>query len=294
VGLTTVSQTLQVLAGRVYSVLDAPALFAQPGPTEELGEVRGEIEFDGVSLRYTEGGPFAVQNVDLAIPAGATVCIVGPTGCGKSTILTLLTRLYDPSEGVVRLDGRDIRELPANRLRRAIGNVLHDCPVFTGTLAENIAYGAPDASREEIEEVARTVGLDEFADSAPEGYETALGRGGVALSATELARLGLARAIITRPAVLTIDDTYATIPEEVERPLRSVVRSCLSGRTILIASSRLSVCEDADMVVVMRKGQVIEMGTHAELLGRPGLYRRMYIRQMGLEALEDGAAEGGP
>jgi ABC-type multidrug transport system fused ATPase/permease subunit len=286
VGLTTVAQTLQVLGGRIYSVLDAPSAISEPAPSELPVRFRGEIEFANVSLRYQEGGPFALTDVSLHIPAGATACLVGPTGCGKSTLIALLTRLYDPGEGAVKLDGIDIRRIPTRLLRRSIGNVLHDCTVFAGTLAENIAYGLPDAPMEEIERVAATVGLDEFARRQPDGYETQLGTGGAALDAEQLARLGLARALITDPAVLTVDDTYATIPEQVERPLRRAVRAALADRTILIATSRLSICEDADIVVVMRKGRIEQTGTHAELIAQPGLYSSMYTRQMGLEPPE--------
>ncbi len=286
VGLTTVAQTLQVLAGRVYSVLDTPNTLIQGVATEVPERFRGEVEFEGVSLRYHEGGPFAVSDVSLRIPAGATACLVGLTGSGKSTLIALLTRLYDPNEGTVRLDDIDVRRIPVRRLRRSIGNVTGSSPVFSGTLAENIAYGMPDARPEEIERVAAVVGLDEFARSQPDGYETLLGSGGLSLEPDQLARLGLARAIMTDPAVLTIDDTYASVAEHAEPSLRQAVRAAMGHRTILMATSRLSICEDADLVVVMRKGRIEQTGTHEELLARPGLYRRLYMRQMGLEMPE--------
>lgn len=286
VGLTTVIQTLQVLASRVYSVLDTPAVVQDAPDAVDLKEIKGDISFDHISLRYEEGGPFAVEDITLSVPAGKTVCIVGPTGCGKSTLLTLLTRLYDPSEGVIRLDGMDIRKIPIQTLRHAIGNVLHETRVFSGTFAENIAYGAPDARPEEIEEAARLVGLHDFIGSQSDGYETRLGTGGITLSTEQLVELGLARALVTKPAVLTVDDTYATIEEETEKQLRAAVRGALVDRTILIATSRLSICEDADLVVVMQRGRIVQVGTHEELLAIPALYRRMYMRQMGLEELD--------
>jgi ATP-binding cassette, subfamily B, putative efflux pump len=286
VALANVVQTVDVLGARVFTVLDSPAPWSEAPDAADAPNIRGEVGFDHVSLRYEEGGPFAVEDVTVQITAGATVCFVGPTGCGKSTLLTLLIRLWEPSAGAITLDGVDIRKYPARTLRRAIGNVLHECQVFTGTFAENIAYGMPDASLEEVQEVAKTVGLHDYIVAQARGYDTLLGRGGLALGTEELARLGLARALATRPAVLTIDDTYSTIEEEVERPLRAAVRRALADHTVLIATSRLSICEEADLVVVMQNGRVIQMGTHAELLAAPGVYRRMFMRQMGIEELD--------
>ena len=283
VSMATVAQTLQVLAFRVYSIMDTPSTVKPPEDRVQLDEIRGDISFEHVSLRYQEGGPFALQDVSVTIPAGSTACIVGPTGCGKSSLLTLLNRLYEWEEGAIRLDGVDVRQLPVTQLRRAIGNVLHDCPVFTGTLAENIAYGAPDASRADVEAAAKQVELHDAATALPGGYDTSLGSGGTALNAELLTKLALARALLTRPAVLTVDDTYATIEEHVEARLRSAIREALRGRTILIATSRLSICEDADMVIVMSNGRVEQVGSHSELLSVPGIYRRMYMRQVGME-----------
>jgi ATP-binding cassette, subfamily B, putative efflux pump len=286
VALGNVVQTVDVLGLRVFTVLDSPAALTEPPDSVELPAIRGEIEYDHVSLRYEEGGPFAVRDVSLKIPAGATACFVGPTGCGKSTLITLLVRLWEPTAGEIRLDNVDVRRFPARALRQTIGNVLHECQVFTGTFAENISYGAPDAAIEEIQQAARTVGLHDFIARQPQSYETKLGRGGLALEAEELVRLGLARALATKPAILTIDDTYSTIEEEVERPLRSAVRNALTDHTVLIATSRLSICQDADLVVVMQNGEVVQTGKHEELLAVPGVYRRMFMRQMGMEELD--------
>ena len=292
VALGNAVQTVDVLGLRVFTILDSPAASNEPPDAVKLPAIRGEIEYDRVSLRYEEGGPFAVRDVSLKIPAGTTACFVGPTGCGKSTLLTLLVRLWEPTAGEIKLDGVDVRKLPARALRRAIGNVLHECQVFTGTIEENISYGAPDATIEEIQQVARTVGLHDFIAGQPQGYETKLGRGGLTLETEELVRLGLARALATKPAVLTIDDTYSTIEEEVERPLRAAVRNALADHTVLIATSRLSICQDADLVVVMQNGEVVQTGRHEELLAVPGVYRRMFMRQMGMEELD--AALGNP
>ena len=283
VGMTTVAQTLQVLARRVYGILDTTETLRSAPDAVDPGKVRGDVAFDDVSLRYQEGGPFAVRNVSVKVPAGTTACIVGPTGCGKSTLIALLTRLYDPTEGVVRLDGTDIRKLRVRRFRRAIGNILHDCQVFSGTFAENLRFGAPQAEQDDVEQAARLVGLHEFIEGQPDGYQTRVGRQGLALSNEQLVKLAVARALVTKPAVLTIDDTFSALDEQAENELRSAIRSALGDETVLIATSRLSICQDAELVIVMQRGKVIQKGTHQELLAVPGVYRRMYMRQMGLD-----------
>jgi ATP-binding cassette subfamily B protein len=190
--------------------------------------------------------------------------------------------LYDPTEGVVSLDDADIQRIPIKDLRHAVGHVLHETQIFTGTIAENISYGAPDASPMEIQQAASVVGLHDFIQSQDKGYETKLGRGGITLNPEQLVELSMARALVMKPSVLTVDDTYSAIEEDVEKQIRKAVRESLAEKTILIATSRLSICEDADLVVVMQEGKVVQVGAHEELLGVPGLYRRMYMRQMGL------------
>lgn len=293
IGLATVAQALQVLGQRVYTILDTPSELADAPDAVALDKIAGAIEFEGVSLQYVEGGPLAVSDVTLSLPAGKTVCLVGPTGCGKSTIITLLTRLYDPTQGTIKIDGIDIRKIPVRQLRRAVGNVLHDCQVFSGTIAENIAFGAPEATREQIETIAKLVGMHDWIASQPEGYDTRMGQGGISLDAEETVKLGFARALVTEPAILTIDDTYSVIDEEAAKPLRAAVSGVLAGRTVLITTSRLSICEDADVVVVMQKGGIVQVGGHRELLAVPGLYRRMYMREMGLEKLDEVLAQSG-
>jgi ABC-type multidrug transport system fused ATPase/permease subunit len=293
VGMASLAQTLCVYGQRVYGLLDVPETLQDAPDAVELSEIRGQVQFDDCSLRYQEGGPFAVRNVSLSVPAGSTACLVGPTGCGKSTLIALLTRLYDPTGGCVRLDGVDIRKLRVTRLRRAIGNILHDCQVFSATLAENLRIGAPDATAEQIEQAARAVGLHEFVQGLADGYQTRLGRGGLSLGPQQLVQLAVARALVTRPAVLTIDDTFSAIEQDAEQRLRAAIRNTLADQTVLIATSRLSICPDADLVVVMQRGGIVQVGSHDDLLAVPGLYRRMYMRYMGIEELDGGAATGG-
>jgi ATP-binding cassette subfamily B protein len=164
--------------------------------------------------------------------------------------------------------------------------VLHETQVFSGTIADNISYGAPDADIKDIQNAARAVGLHDFIQDQDKGYKTQLGRGGITLDPEQLVKLSMARALVMKPSVLTVDDTHSAIEEDVERQIRKAVREFLAEKTILIATSRLSICEDADLVIVMQGGKVIQIGAHEELLAEPGLYRRMYMRQMGLDELE--------
>lgn len=288
VGMATVAQTLRVLGERVYTILDAEETLRDGPDAIDIPELQGHVRFENVSLRYTAGGPFAVRNVTLDIPADSTVCLVGPTGCGKSTLIALLTRLYDPTEGSVRLDGVDIRSFRVSGLRRAVGNVLRECKVFSGTIAENIRFGRPDASQDEVEQAAESVGLHDLILTLHDGYDTRVGPGGMDLTSGWLTRIAVARALLTRPAVVTIDDTFSSLDEEAEHQLHRAVRSAAAGRTVLIATSRLDLCAEADMVVVMQKGTIEQIGKHHDLLAVPGVYRRMYMLQMGIdEIVED-------
>jgi ABC-type multidrug transport system fused ATPase/permease subunit len=286
VSMTTVAQTLRMYAGRVYGILDMETTVADPPDAVELSDMRGEMALEDVSLRYQEGGPFAVRDVSLAIPEGSSVCIVGPTGCGKSTVLALLGRLYDPTEGVVRLDGVDVRRLRVRRVRRAVGTILRDCDVFAGTFGDNLRFGAPQATQEEVEAAARKAGLHDFIASQADGYDTRIGNQGLTLSDEQRVRLAVARALITHPPVVTVDDAFCAVDEDVEALLWTAIRDGEAPRTLVVATSRLAMCERADRVVVMQKGSVVQMGTHTELLATPGVYRRMYMRQMGMDALE--------
>jgi ABC-type multidrug transport system fused ATPase/permease subunit len=284
VSISTIAASQRVYASRMYGILDTEPAVQDPEKPISLDGPRGDVVFEGVSLRHEEGGPFAVEDVDVSIPAGSIVYVVGATGSGKSTLLLLLTRMYDPTLGTIRIDGADIRDLRLRDLRRLVGTVLHETHVFSGTVAENIAYGAPDATREEIEAAGSLALLHDSIERLPNGYDAAIGAGGEVLSTSELTKLALARALVTEPVVLTIDDAYAALDSESERELRGGVREALKGRTILIATSRLGMCEDADLVVVMRHGKVHQMGTHEELLAAPGTYRRMFMREMGMDA----------
>jgi ABC-type multidrug transport system fused ATPase/permease subunit len=280
VGMTIVSQTLGVYADRVFQMLDSKSEIPADGA---LKPVDGDIVFDHVTLKFSEGGPFAIDRLSLTIPQGKTTAIVGPTGCGKSTIILLLTRLLDPNQGTISIGGFDIEDFVLHDYRRSVGNVLFDTKIFSGTVSENVAFGTKNLMIGDIRNACRVVELDTAMSAFPRGYETRLGTGGMQLSDEETLKLNLARAIVTKPEIVTVDDTYAQVGEETERRLRVSLREALPNATMVIATSRLSIAESCDSIYVLQKGSVAEFGSHEQLMEMHGLYRRMYARQMGME-----------
>ena len=293
VSMMNVAQVLEVWAGRVNRILEAPREEDDALEAAAMPPVKGEIAFEHVSLRYEEGGPFAVEDATLAIPAGQSVCIVGPPGSGKSSLVTMLSRLWDPSSGVIKVDGVDITNMPLRRLRRVMGTIFSEPLVFTGTIAENIAYGNPEATRQKIEEAAKLAELHDYVMGLKDKYETRVGQGGLSLDVEALTTLSVARAMVAEPAILTVDEGFAPISEELEERLRAMIRCQLADRTIIITTNRMSICKHADMVVVMEKGKIRQVGTHKSLMAVPGSYRRMYARQMGMAELAAAATEYG-
>ena len=282
VGMFVVLQTITIYGERVFAVIDAPVLIADAEKPVLLEQFRGEIEFRRVSLRYQEGGPFAVADLSFSIPAGTTVAIVGPTGCGKSTIIALLTRLYDASEGDILIDGTDIKRLPVHQLRRSVGNIFYETPVFSGSIAENISLASSSITDGDIQDAAKRAGLHDFVMEQKSGYNTMLGGGGIQLETIELLKLGIARLLVTDPPIVTVDDTFASVEEHTAEYLQTMLRKAVSGKTLLIATSRLSVAKTCDTIIVLQRGKLIQMGSHQTLIETPGLYRRMHMRQMGL------------
>ncbi|MFP4028029.1 MAG: ABC transporter ATP-binding protein [Candidatus Brocadiia bacterium] len=281
VSMLAVGRNLKGLGQRIYTFLDAPNVIQDSSVGDESFDFQGDVKLDNVSLQYHEGGPFAVKNLTVHLPAKSTVCVVGPTGCGKSSLLLLLARLYDPKEGTIMLDGTDMRELPVSNVRKAVAQVFYNCPIFSGTMAENIAFGSPSIPREKIVKVADIVGLQEYIDNLPRGYETQMKDLDAAMDSENLTRLGLARALAVDPTIVTIDDTLASLSEQAYNTVRASITSALENVTVVIATSKLSICEDADQVVVMQKGTIVQQGSHEGLFSTPGVYRRMCLRQMG-------------
>ena len=264
-GLYTSVTTARVSLNRVFEILDAPVeVIENPGAMAIEG-ARGNIEFENVSLKY-DRETVVLDDVSFKIPAGSLCAIAGPSGVGKSTIADLLLRFYDPQGGTIRLDGLDLRGVRLDDLRREVVLVEQTAFLFNATIAENIGYGRPDASLEDIIRAAQSASIDSFIRSLPEGYDTQVGERGQALSAGERQRIALARALLRDPSVLVLDEPTASVDPITEQTIAAALGSVMKGRTTVVISHRLSLIEGADLVIVIENGRVIETGRPAELL----------------------------
>ncbi len=251
---------------------------------KEFREVRGELRFDGVEMKYPSG--YALKNITLKIPAGATVAIVGHTGSGKSTLVNLIPRLMDPTRGTVVLDGHDLRDLDPEWLRRQIGFVPQETFLFSATLAENIAWGVDHASPDEIAHAAELAGLAPDIASFPDGYGTVIGERGITLSGGQKQRVAIARAILRNPKILILDDALASVDTLTEERILTGLASVMRGRTTILISHRVSTVQNASQIFVIEHGEVAEQGTHAELIRSGGYYADLYQKQLLEEELE--------
>jgi ATP-binding cassette subfamily B multidrug efflux pump len=265
-------------AERVFELLDAPEQEPDDpdGPRPE--EVRGKVEFTGVTFRYEEDTPL-IEDLSLSVEPGQTVAIVGPTGAGKTTLVNLIMRFYEVNSGHIKLDGVDIAEMSRDDLREAIGMVLQDTWLFGGTIAENIAYGADNPTREQIIEAAMATHVDHFVRTLPDGYDTVLDDDGSSLSAGEKQLLTIARAFLSEPKILILDEATSSVDTRTEVLIQRAMTSLRSGRTSFVIAHRLSTIRDADVILVMESGKIVEHGSHAELLDRGGAYARLYAAQ---------------
>ncbi|MBP5206892.1 MAG: ABC transporter ATP-binding protein [Clostridia bacterium] len=249
---------------------------------EELTDVAGDVVFDNVSFDYGNGQT-VLHNVSLHIPAGKTVAFVGPSGGGKTTVCNLIPRFYEIKEGSISVDGKDIRKLTRSSLRSSIGIVSQDVFLFTGTVYENILYGRPDATREEVIEAAKRANIDEFVTSLPDGYDTFVGERGVKLSGGQKQRISIARVFLKDPPLLILDEATSALDNATEMQIQEALSKLASGRTTLIVAHRLTTIRNADEIIVMDDEGIKERGTHKELLSKNGIYAGLYNSQFRLD-----------
>ena len=284
VDLATIFQRAITGMENVFALLDTqPEVSDRPGASA-LPVLRGDIEFRNVSFDYnveaaSPGGPRTLTGVSFSVRAGQVAAIVGPSGSGKSTIINLLARFYDPASGEILVDGRDLGLTTTESFRRQIGIVLQENVLFSGTLEDNLKYGKPDASREEILAAARTANAHEFILGLPDGYSTVVGERGAQLSGGQRQRIAIARAILKDPRILIFDEATSALDLASERLIQQAMERVMQGRTTFIIAHRLSTIQKADVILVMNEGRLVEQGTHAQLVAQGGLYSRLNALQ---------------
>ena len=268
-------QSAMAGAERVFEILDEKSDIIDKENSEELTDCKGEIVFENVAFEYLKDRPI-LQNVNVTVPAGSMLAIVGPTGAGKTTLAGLVPRFFDTISGRVLVDGKDVRNLKLKSLRSHISMVLQDVFLFGGTVTANISYANPGAAHEEIEKAAKLAGIHEDIIKMPEGYDTVIGERGVKLSGGQKQRLSIARAILRDSPILILDEATAAVDIETENKIRAAIQSLTGTRTIIVIAHRLSTVKKADQIIVLDKNTIAEQGTHDELTKKGGIYARYF------------------
>ena len=267
-------------AERIFEILDARSDILDKPDAAKLPEVKGDVRFEGVTFRYFGGGEPVLNNVSFEAKPGETIALLGATGSGKTTIINLLPRFYDPSEGKITIDGYDLRDVTLDSLRSQIGIVLQETTLFSGTIRENIAFGKPEASLEEIQDAARAAAAHDFIMSFPDGYDTHVGERGQTLSGGQKQRVAIARALLLNPRILILDDSTSSVDLNTEAQIQSALDTLMNGRTSFVIAQRISTVMNADKILVLDKGQVVAQGRHADLMEDSAIYAEIYNSQI--------------
>jgi subfamily B ATP-binding cassette protein MsbA len=268
---------------RVFEILDTHSKVVQLPAAEPMPIIIGHVAYHGVSFQYDIGMP-VLKNVSFQVKPGQTVALVGPSGAGKTTLVNLLHRFYDPIEGWIEIDGRDIRKVQIESIYRQMGLVPQETILFGGTIRENILYGKLDATQDELISAARSANAHDFIMSFPKGYDTIVGEKGINLSGGQRQRIAIARAILKDPKILILDEATSSLDNESERLIQEALERLMKGRTTFVIAHRLTTIQSADLILVLDKGQLVEQGTHAKLLDRKGLYHNLHtIKLAGIE-----------
>ena len=276
------TQAQSAIAGleRIFVLLDEPELLNDAPNAVEMLAIQGKVEFDQVSFGYVPGQTI-LDSVSRRAKPGQMIALVGPTGAGKSTIINLILRFYDVNEGTVRIDDINVRKVTQASLRRQIGFVLQDNVLFSGTVAENIAFGHPSASQSEIEAAAQIANVHEFITTLPQGYSTVLGGRGASLSQGQRQLMSIARAVLIDPRILILDEATSSIDTQTEGLVQDAIATLLKNRTSFVIAHRLSTVTQADQVLVVQQGHIVESGTHQQLIDKAGIYAKLYALQLG-------------